>query len=155
MLFSLYDHFLPKWWQTFIAFILLTIAVGFIIPNAYVLDPNTGVRSIPSIWPEQTPFKTFGEFMENMGKLFTGFVRQGDDYFSPILVTTAIFGGACVGKTIYRKKKSLLPSWFNTAWGRPIAFVGRHTLFIYIVHQIVGALLLITIMSIGGVPLPL
>ena len=155
MLFSLYDHFLPKWWQTFIAFILLTIVVGFIIPNAYVIDPRTDVRSVPSIYPELSPFKDFGEFFENMGKLFIGLVRQGDDYFSPVLVTTAVFGGASVGKTLYKKKKSLLPSWFKGRWGKPICFVGRHTLIIYAAHQVVGALLLIIVMSASGVPLDL
>ncbi len=147
MLFSLYDHFLPKWWQTFIAFIVLTIAVGFLIPKAYVLD-SRGIRSIPDIgYP---PFKDFGTFLEKMGKLLLGLNRFGDDYFSPVLVTTAVFGGAAVGKTIYRKKKSLLPSWFKGRWGKPICFVGRHTLIIYAAHQVVGALLLIIIMSASG-----
>ncbi len=147
LIYSIFDHFFPKWWQTLIAFIVLTVLAGVAISFAY-----GGGKSLVSIRP---PFKTAEEFFTEIGQLLIGMKRHGDDYFSPLLVTTAVFAGASVGKTVYRKKKSLLPSWFNTAWGRPIAFVGRHTLFIYIVHQIVGALLLITIMSIGGVPLPL
>ena len=147
ILYSVYDHFLPKWWQTFIAFILLVIATGFILSHVYA-----GGKTPTSIKP---PFKTFGDFWEAMGNLLLGFKRYGDDYFSPVLVTTAVFGGASVGKTVYRKKKSLLPSWFKGRWGKPICFVGRHTLIIYAAHQVVGALLLILVMSASGIPLPL
>ena len=147
LIYSIFDHFFPKWWHTLIAFVVLTVLAGIAIHFTY-----GGHKSLVSIRP---PFKTAEEFFTEMGQLLIGMKRHGDDYFSPLLVTTAVFAGASVGKTVYRKKKSLLPSWFNTAWGRPIAFVGRHTLFIYVIHQIVGALLLIIIMSIGGVPLPL
>ena len=148
MLFSLFDHFFPKWWQTFIAFIVLTIVMGFILFNVY-----KGHQTVSSI--DLPPYKTLGELAANMGKLLIGINRFGDDYFSPLLVTTAIFGGATVGKTVYKKKKSLLPSWFKGRWGKPICFVGRHTLIIYAAHQIVGALLLIIIMSASGIPIPL
>lgn len=146
ILYSIYDHFLPKWWQTLIAFIVLAMLSGIAIHFAY-----GGGKSLVSVWP---PFKTPEEFFGELGQLLIGMKRHGDDYFSPLLVTTAVFAGASVGKTVYRKKKSLLPSWFKGRWGKPICFVGRHTLFIYVTHQVVGALLLIIVMSIGGVPLP-
>ncbi|MBR6226221.1 MAG: DUF1624 domain-containing protein [Bacilli bacterium] len=146
LIYSIFDHFFPKWWHTLIAFVVLTVLAGIAIHFTY-----GGHKSLVSIRP---PFNTAEEFFTEMGQLLIGMKRHGDDYFSPLLVTTAVFAGASVGKTVYRKKKSLLPSWFKGRWGKPICFVGRHTLFIYVVHQIVGALLLIIVMSIGGVPLP-
>jgi len=147
ILYSLFDHFLPKWWQTFIAFMVLAALSGIAIHFTYV--DGHGLTGI------NPPFKTASEFFGEMGKLLIGMKRFGDDYFSPLLVTTAVFGGAAVGKTVYKKKKSLLPSWFKGTWGKPICFLGRHTLIIYVVHQVVAALVLIIIMSASGVPLPL
>ena len=147
ILYSLFDHFLPKWWQTFIAFIVLAILSGVAIHFTYGVGDG-----LTNIYP---PFKTTEEFFGEMGKLLIGMKRYGDDYFSPLLVTTAIFGGASVGKTVYAKKKSLLPSWFKGRWGKPICFLGRHTLIIYVVHQVVAAIILIIMMSASGVPLPL
>ena len=147
IIYSVFDHFFSKWWQTYIAFIVLTIVSGIVIWNVYA--SNQFMQSI------KPPFATLEELAKNMGELLIGTKRYGDDYFSPLLVTTAVFAGASVGKTVYRKKKSLLPSWFKTGWGRPICYVGRHTLFIYVIHQIVAALFLILIMSASGIPIPL
>lgn len=147
IIYSIFDHFFPKWWHTLIAFIVLGVLTGIAIHFTY-----GGGRVLVSIRP---PFKTAEAFFGEMGQLLIGMKRHGDDYFSPLLVTTAIFAGASVGKTVYKKKKSLLPSWFKGRWGKPICFVGRHTLFIYVTHQIVAALILIIVMSIGGIPLPL
>ena len=147
IIYSIFDHFFPKWWHTLIAFIVLSVLTGIAIHFTY-----GGGWVLVSIRP---PFKTAEAFFGEMGQLLIGMKRHGDDYFSPLLVTTAIFAGASVGKTVYKKKKSLLPSWFKGRWGKPICFVGRHTLFIYVTHQIVAALILIIVMSIGGIPLPL
>ena len=146
IIYSIFDHFFPKWWHTLIAFIVLGVLAGIVIH----FTSGEG-KFITSIRP---PFKTAEQFFTEMGQLLIGTKRFGDDYFSPLLVTTAVFGGAAVGKTVYKKKKSLLPSWFNTAWGRPITFIGRHTLIIYVTHQVVAAIILVIVMTASGVPFP-
>lgn len=45
--------------------------------------------------------------------------------------------GAFASYFLYREKKqSLVPSW-KRSWERPVCFLGRHTLIIYVLHQIV------------------
>ncbi|HPD01983.1 MAG TPA: heparan-alpha-glucosaminide N-acetyltransferase domain-containing protein [Eubacteriales bacterium] len=55
------------------------------------------------------------------------------------------FFGAFVGPLLYGKKRSLLP-FLDRGWQKPVSFVGRHTLLIYCVHQIIitGVLALIS-----------
>ena len=67
------------------------------------------------------------------------------DYF-PLIPNFAFFlWGVFFGKTIYRRKKSLLP-FLDGKWNRPILFLGRHTLLIYVLHVAIisGILALLT-----------
>lgn len=89
---------------------------------------------------------------ENLLFLHEGFcspqmgIKMGD-YF-PLLPNLGIvlIGGAVI-RVIYYRKKSLLPS-LDRAWNKPVCFVGRHTIFIVIVHQVVNVLLLACITAI-------
>jgi len=58
------------------------------------------------------------------------------DYF-PLLPNLGYFlVGAFVGKTLYREKKSLFPSIPPShPIVRPLSFIGRHSLIIYLLHQ--------------------
>ena len=56
ILYSIYDHFLPKWWQTLIAFIVLAMLSGIAIHFAY-----GGGKSLVSVRP---PFKTPRSFSQ-------------------------------------------------------------------------------------------
>ncbi len=66
---------------------------------------------------------------------------MGGDYFPLLPYLGYAFGGAAVITLLYGGGKSLLPK-ADGAWNRPFRFVGRHTLLIVIVHQIVNMLLL-------------
>ena len=78
-----------------------------------------------------------------------GIRRAGSDYFSTTRLSAILFLGATVGKVAYKKRKSRLPASFPTAWGKPIAFLGRHTLLIYCVHipLIYGLLAVLMLLS--------
>lgn len=65
----------------------------------------------------------------------------GGDYFPLIPYLGYAFGGAAVITLLYGGGKSLFPKG-DGAWNRPFRFVGRHTLLIVIVHQVVNMLLL-------------
>ena len=46
--------------------------------------------------------------------------------------------GAAIGRLFYRDRQSLLPQGWTkplTLWGRPLLFLGRHPLTVYVVHQ--------------------
>ncbi len=68
------------------------------------------------------------------------------DYF-PLLPHLGFFlVGAALGRTLYKNKRSLLPQISDRGWlVRPLAFCGRHSLWIYLLHQpvIYGALTVI------------
>ena len=65
-----------------------------------------------------------------LGICFPGFVSA--DYF-PLLPNLGFFLlGAVAGRKLYRKKQSLFP---NLRPNRFLCFCGRHSLFIYLLHQ--------------------
>ena len=81
--------------------------------------------------------------------LHTGFMRAGwsEDYFPLIPYLGYVFAGAAVITLLYSSGKSLLPR-LDGKWNRPFRFVGRHTLLIMIVHQVVNFLFLAVITAI-------
>jgi len=66
------------------------------------------------------------------------------DYFPLIPNLGIAFAGAAIITLLYGRGKSLLPK-LDGAWNKPFRFVGRHTLFIVIVHQIFNVLLLVLV----------
>lgn len=65
----------------------------------------------------------------------------GGDYFPLLPYLGYAFGGAAVITLLYGGGKSLFPKG-DGAWNRPFRFVGRHTLLVVILHQVVNMLLL-------------
>ncbi len=63
------------------------------------------------------------------------------DYFPLIPNLGIAFAGAAIVTLFYSSGKSLLPA-LDGKWNRPFRFMGRHTLLIVIVHQIVNLALL-------------
>ncbi len=102
---------LPVW--ALAALGALAVAVGF-----WVVDPAV----VDVVW------------LIPLGLTFPGF--QSSDYF-PLLPYFGFFLlGAVLGKTLYRKKQSLIPGVRESA---PVIaflrFCGKHSLWIYLLHQ--------------------
>jgi len=80
-----------------------------------------------------------------LGILPYGFATA--DYF-PLLPYLGLFLlGACLGRTFYPEKQSILPDWSHrAAWLRFLCLCGRHALGIYLLHQpvITGFFFLLT-----------
>ncbi len=80
--------------------------------------------------------------------LCSGKVYVGSDFF-PIFPGLGWFLlGAALGKTLYRKKESLLPKVPSDFWLlKALGFVGRNSLLIYLFHQpvLTGLVLLFTL----------
>ena len=129
IVYSIFDHFFHEWWQHLLFVIPLTAINFFVMLKAYpdnkmiVLDPTSA--------------KNIFDWFDNVSGLLVGRFRYGDDYFPPFLITLVVFLGGIVGKTLYKEKKSLLPDSFPTAWAKPIIFIGKHTLIIYLTHQVI------------------
>ncbi len=134
LIYSLFDRFFNKFYQTFIAAIFWSIIA--IITAYFATDLETGylhVATLPRDW----------------WKLLLGLARYGDDYFSPTQVTATLFLGASFGKLFYADRKSLLPASFKGKWATPVLFLGRHSLAIYIFHMPImyGLLMLIYLLA--------
>ena len=48
---------------------------------------------------------------------------------------TRVFWGAALVPLLYPTKRTLLPT-FDRAWHRPMCFIGRHTLIVVVLHQV-------------------
>ena len=71
-----------------------------------------------------------------IGFTIAGIPSQAD--YMPLFPWLGIFLLGCViGRTCYKEKKTLFPSADKTmkAISRPVEFIGRHSLIIYLVHQ--------------------
>ena len=84
-----------------------------------------------------------------LGLTYEGFTSS--DYF-PLFPQLGYFLiGAAVGKTAYRKKRTLLPGTFqHTPIARFFCWCGRQSLFIYLLHQPIVYLLLELALRIRG-----
>lgn len=85
--------------------------------------------------------------LNNLGSYMLGFMVRGEDWFGIIPNTGIFFMGVYFGKVVYPTRQTLLP--IKAAWSKPFNFVGRHSLIIYILHQILiaGIVALIAIAS--------
>ncbi len=65
----------------------------------------------------------------------------GADCFGLIPYIGFIFFGGYLGKTVYQKKESILKK-LDGKWNKPICFIGRNTIWVYLLHQVVLAIIL-------------
>ena len=74
--------------------------------------------------------------IEHLWDYIRGFQQWGSDYFSiiPYLAYTLI--GAGIGVLVYQEKKTSLLPKLDGMWNRPVCFLGRNTLWVYLIHQI-------------------
>lgn len=104
-----------KWILLILAIIVIGLGIGF---NLY--NPR---------WISNLEFK-------DVFLISVGLKAWGSDCFSIVPYIGATFLGAFLGKTIYKEKKSILPR-LDSSWNKPVCFVGRHTIFVYLGHQVV------------------
>lgn len=112
---------LPPLWSLFVCVILF--AVTFNLPSGYLGFDGLFSIDIPSVFYSTS-------FLFPIGLANTSFYSV--DYFPLIPWAFCFFGGSFFGVMLKEKK---LPELFYKMHIRPLAFVGRHTLPIYILHQ--------------------
>lgn len=94
-----------------------------------------------------------GEFWELFFKQFIGLITVGPDSYSFLFYGGQIFFGVFLGKLLYKERKSLI---FKKGYSNnPLTFIGRHSLIVYIAHQLIIPVLLVIILSISGYQLNL
>ncbi len=119
---TLLIYFIRKLWDNN----LFILTLGLIIVALGVIFEWNRVSYYSSI--------TFSNFWE----IIIGLKGYGADYFGIIPHVGVIMIGTVIGKLLYPNRMSLLPK-LDRRWNKFITWVGRNSLVIFIVHQIVIA----------------
>lgn len=94
-----------------------------------------------------------GNFFVLFFKAFIGLIIIGPDCYSFLFYGGQIFIGVFLGKLLYPERKPLL---FKKGYSNNfVTFTGRHSLFVYIAHQVVVPLVLALAVLISGFQLSL
>ena len=88
--------------------------------------------------PKTTPKWLF--FLFPPETFFTQAEMSPGDFFPMIPWASFFFFGAMIAPLLYGRKKSLFPS-LDRGWHRPVSFLGKYTLVIYLTHIILLTLL--------------
>lgn len=135
IIYGLVDFFFKNKWVDFGMGVLFAVAVIITTYISYEMSPGNN-RPYIDLTSNLVTLATSSKWDQSW-KLFFGLAAAGDDYFSPLLTTCLMFLGAALGKLLYPAKKSLIKKDFPTTWAKPILFFGRHSLYVYILHQVV------------------
>lgn len=118
--------------------------LGFFLLHLLTLGVHDGYFGWPGLFSVEIP-----EVPRNIFLFILGFdTGHGSGDYWPIMPWLFLFlAGACIGRYFKHEK---VPAWFKANPVPPLAFIGRKTLIIYLVHQplIYGVLYL---MHNGGV----
>ena len=96
--------------------------------------------------PENTP-KIFAiifpprDFYGNPSLFYSQSEFSPGDLFTMIPYTAFYFAGVLIGELFYYERTSWL-SFMDGKWNKPVCFVGRHALIVYVVHVILLAAVL-------------
>lgn len=82
------------------------------------------------------PGEVSGLTWSNWYLIILGFQGYGADYFGLFPFLGYLMIGTVVGNQFYRNRVSLLPHW-DHPWHRPVTFVGRNSLIVFLTHQLV------------------
>lgn len=93
------------------------------------------------------------ENIEEWVGILIGKYYYGSDWMPLLPYVGYIFLGAFIGETVYKNKQSVLPSKLNNSFTRPVNFVGRHSMYFYLLHQVVLVLGMILLCIILGLPI--
>ena len=122
---------LTKNWQknifgvTMFAVIMTVLVVGYCAKHSCVIHGHTSNHWTNLIFGES-------EWRTNVIIKFRG----GGDYLAFFPDFGWFLVGAFLGRVMYREKKSIFPS-VNPKFVSPITFVGRHSLWVYFISQVV------------------
>ncbi len=101
-------------------------------PYVYLSSPREGGNWFANIFG-----LNFQDFMLSL----VGFRSVGSDFFSLLPWVGWTLLGAFLGKTVYSKRRSLLPK-LDGKWNKPFAYAGNKCLWIYVFHQVVLILII-------------
>ncbi len=87
--------------------------------------------------------------IQNLLLYLVGVRAYGSDCFALIPYIGIIFLGYVIGETFYKEKRTRFEK-LDKKFNRPFCFIGRHTLVIYLLHQVILAILILILGLILG-----
>lgn len=82
-------------------------------------------------------------------EIVLGLKGYGADYFGVFPYTGVFLMGAYAGEVLYSRKTSLVP-FLDGKWHKPLTFIGRNTIWVYLFHQpVVLGLVALAAMLVG------
>ena len=127
------------------AFLMLTLGI-IILFAGIILEKGVLINGEETIWPVTYSYgdpiyqiKNFSPtvFLESA----IGRVGNTVDWWPMLPYTGVIYIGIAFGKVVYKEKKSVVP-FLNFRVLKPFNFIGRHTIYFYLLHQVVFILIL-------------
>ena len=125
-----------------------TIISGFIVIVVAVLyfcykAPATTPKWLFFIWPREN-------FDGTLSSFYYQYEMSPGDLFTLVPYSAFFFAGTFLQPLLYSKRRSLLPA-LDRGWHRPITFLGRHAIGVYLSHIVLVAvvLCLISLMFYG------
>lgn len=82
-------------------------------------------------------------------KVLVGLRDYGADSYGILPYTGFYLIGAFLGEVLYKKKKTLLPI-LDKAWQKPVSFVGRNAIWVYLGHQVLVFITIVLAVTITG-----
>lgn len=82
-------------------------------------------------------------------EVILGYRVYGQDHFGLIPCMGVVFLGVFIGKIIYKNRVSLLPK-LDGKWTIPFKFVSKYALFIYLIHQVLSVVIILSLYLIAG-----
>lgn len=86
---------------------------------------------------------------DNFLSIILGTAAYGADHFGLLPYSGVIMIGTVIGNQFYRARRSLLPK-LDGRWNKPFVLAGRHTLAIFVSHQVIIAGLIFLIGYLAG-----
>lgn len=111
-------------------FIVILVAVLYFCYKA----PATTPKWLFWIWPRQNFDGTPSLFYQQ------GMISPGD-LFTLVPYASFFFAGTFLQPILYSKRRSLMPK-LDRGWHRPITFLGRHAIGVYLTHIVAVAVVL-------------
>ena len=116
-----------------------TIISGFIVIVVAVLyfcykAPATTPKWLFFLWPSKN-------FDGTLSAFYYQYQVSPGDLFTLVPYSAFFFAGAFLQPLLYSKRRSLLPA-LDRGWHRPITFLGRHAIGVYLSHIVLVTVLL-------------
>jgi uncharacterized membrane protein len=125
----------------------VSLVIGLAVIAFYYLIPYLGVGELKDL--------TLSMFDK---KFYLSLLGFGDlpsaDFFGMVPWFGFFFIGVFLGKTVYKKRVSVIPS-IDGKWNKLFIFLGQNSIWVYLLHQVVLLLLFVIIGLLAGYSIPL